>query len=164
MKGGMKSDVEVEVEAAVRAARVADVPAMAGLLAELFAVETEFAIDRAKQERALRMIIERPSAVAWVAEAQAQVVGMVTAQTVVSTAEGGESAWVEDVIVRQDWRRRGVGRKLIEQVEAWCRGRGITRMQLLADSTNEEAMAFYARREGQWGRTRMVAFRRVLGE
>jgi GNAT superfamily N-acetyltransferase len=159
----MKTDVEVEVKVAVRAARVNDVPAMAGLLAELFAVETEFAIDRPRQERALRMIIERPSAVAWVAEAPGgQVVGMVTAQTVVSTAEGGESAWVEDVIVRHDWRRRGVGRKLIEQVESWCRGRGITRMQLLADATNEDAMAFYARRQQQWMRTRMVAFRRTL--
>lgn len=159
----MSQDVEVETSVAVRPAKVTDVPAMAGLLAELFAVETEFAIDRAKQERALRMIIERPSAAAWVAETGGQVIGMVTAQTVVSTAEGGESAWVEDVIVRHDWRRRGVGRKLIEQIETWCRGRGITRMQLLADSTNEEAMAFYGRRQ-QWMRTRMVAFRRILGE
>jgi ribosomal protein S18 acetylase RimI-like enzyme len=160
----MKSDVEVEVEVLIRPAKVADVPAMAGLLAELFAVETEFTVDRAKQERALRMVIERPSAAAWVAEApDKQVVGMVTAQTVVSTAEGGESAWVEDVIVRQDWRRRGVGRKLIEGVESWCRGRGITRMQLLADSSNEEAMAFYARRS-PWQRTRMVAFRKLLDQ
>ena len=145
----------------IRPARVADVSAMAGLLAELFAVETEFRIDRAKQERALRMIIERPSAAAWVADAAGQVVGMVSAQTVVSTAEGGESAWVEDVIVQNDWRKRGIGRQLIDAVEAWCRGRGITRMQLLADSTNEEAMEFYARRR-QWLRTRMVAFRRLL--
>jgi GNAT superfamily N-acetyltransferase len=161
---GMNPSAEVEVTVAIRTARVADVPAMASLLAELFAVETEFAIDRAKQERALRMIIERPSAVAWVADAGGQVVGMVTAQTVVSTAEGGESAWIEDVIVRHDWRRRGVGRKLIEQVEAWCGGRGITRMQLLADGTNAEAMAFYGRRQQRWTRTRMVAFRRMLGE
>src|SRR4051812_40082436 len=156
----MNPGAEVDVTVAIRTARVADVPAMAGLLAELFAVETEFTIDRAKQERALRMIIERPSAVAWVADTGGQVVGMVTAQTVVSTAEGGESAWIEDVIVRSDWRKRGVGRKLIEAVEAWCGGRGITRMQLLADATNEEAMEFYARRQ-QWVRTRMVAFRRM---
>ncbi len=145
---------------AVRPARVADVAAMAGLLAELFAIETEFKVDRAKQERALRMIIERPSAFAWVAEAGGQVVGMVTAQTVMSTAEGGESAWVEDVVVRNDWRKRGVGRKLIEAVGAWCEGRGITRMQLLADGTNAEAMAFYEGRK--WGRTRMVVFRKMV--
>jgi GNAT superfamily N-acetyltransferase len=154
------AEVDVAGAVAVRPARVADVAAMAGLLAELFAIETEFKVDRAKQERALRMIIERPSAFAWVAEAGGQVVGMVTAQTVMSTAEGGESAWVEDVVVRNDWRKRGVGRKLIEAVGAWCEGRGITRMQLLADGTNAEAMAFYEGRK--WGRTRMVVFRKMV--
>ena len=81
----------------IRSAKSADVPAMAGLLAD--------PVDRAKQERALRMIIERPSAAAWVADCDGQVVGMITAQTVVSTAEGGESVWIEDVIVREEYRR-----------------------------------------------------------
>ena len=144
----------------IRSAKAADVPAMAGLLAELFAVETEFAVDRAKQERALRMIIERPSAAGWVAECGGQVVGMVTAQTVVSTAEGGESVWIEDVIVRTGWRRKGIGRKLVQAVEQWCAGRGVTRMQLLADGANEAACEFYPKRG--WTRTGMVAFRKTV--
>lgn len=144
----------------IRAAKAADVPAMAGLLADLFKVETEFAVDRTKQERALRMIIERPSAAAWVAECGGQVVGMVTAQTVVSTAEGGESVWIEDVIVRDGWRRKGIGRRLVQAVEQWCAGRGVTRMQLLADGGNEDAMAFYPHRG--WTKTGMVAFRKMV--
>ena len=150
----------------IRAAKAADVPAMAGLLAELFAIETEFTVDRAKQERALRMIIERASAAAWVAECGGggggggggQVVGMVTAQTVVSTAEGGESVWIEDVVVRDGWRGKGIGRRLVQAVEQWCAGRGVTRMQLLADGSNDGAMEFYPKRG--WTRTGMVAFRK----
>lgn len=133
---------------------------MAGLLAELFAIETDFRIDRAKQERALRMIIERPSAAAWVADCDGRVVGMITAQTVVSTAEGGESVWIEDVIVREGYRRRGIGRRLVQAVEQWCAGRGAARIQLLADSSNEPACAFYPKRG--WTRTGMVAFRKIL--
>jgi GNAT superfamily N-acetyltransferase len=154
------TDVGVDVSCVIRAAKPADVPAMAGLLADLFRIETEFPIDRAKQERALRMIIERPSAAAWVAECGGQVVGMVTAQTVVSTAEGGESIWIEDVIVRDGWRRKGIGRRLVQAVEQWCAARGVTRMQLLADGGNEGAMAFYPHRG--WTRTGMVAFRKMV--
>ena len=150
----------VDVTFVIRPAKLPDVPAMAGLLAELFAIETEFKVDRAKQERALRMIIERASAAAWVAEAGGRVVGMVTAQTVVSTAEGGESVWIEDVIVKEDLRGKGIGRGLVQAVEQWCAGRGVTRMQLLADGSNEAACEFYPKRG--WTRTGMVAFRKII--
>lgn len=154
------TEVDVNVACVIRTAKLADVPAMAGLLAELFAIETDFPVDRSKQERALRMIIERPSAAAWVAEVDGRVEAMVTAQTVVSTAEGGESVWIEDVIVREALRRRGIGRKLVQAVEQWCSARGVTRMQLLADGGNDCAMEFYPRRG--WSRTGMVAFRKMV--
>ena len=86
--------------------------------------------------------------------------GMVSAQTVVSTAEGGESVWIEDVVVRNGWRRKGIGRKLVQAVEQWCAGRGVTRMQLLADGANEAACEFYPKRG--WTRTGMVAFRKTV--
>ena len=145
----------------MRPAKVADLPAMKALLAELFAIETDFKVDGQKQERSLRMIIERPSAAAWVAEVGGRVVGMMTAQTVVSTAEGGESVWIEDVVVTKDQRRAGVGRKLMDAVARWCESRGVVRMQLLAEGSNEAAFEFYKRRG--WDRTRMVAFRKLMG-
>jgi GNAT superfamily N-acetyltransferase len=85
---------------------------------------------------------------------------MVTAQTVVSTAEGGESVWVEDVVVRDGWRGKGIGRQLVGAVEQWCAGRGVTRMQLLADGGNDGAMEFYPKRG--WTKTAMVAFRKTV--
>src|SRR5436190_8323018 len=151
------SDTAIE-KVTIRAARVADVPAMASLLAELFAIEKDFKIDRAKQERSLRMIIERPSAGAWVVEMNGQVVGMATAQTIVSTAEGAESSWIEDVIVTERLRGQGIGRRLVEAVQSWCAARGVTRMQLLADGANVRGVDFY---EGRgWNRTRMIAMRK----
>jgi GNAT superfamily N-acetyltransferase len=131
---------------------------MASLLAELFVIEKDFKVDRAKQEHGLRMIIERPSAGAWVAEQGGQVVGMATAQAIVSTAEGGESAWIEDVIVTERLRGQGIGPRLVEAVQAWCAARGVTRMQLLADGANDRGVEFY---EGRgWARTRMIAMRK----
>jgi GNAT superfamily N-acetyltransferase len=84
-------------------------------------------------------------------------VGMATAQLVVSTAEGAPSAWIEDVVVA-DWaRRRGVGRRLVHAALAWARERGATRCQLLADRENTAALAFYARLG--WRSTRLVCLR-----
>ncbi len=93
-----------------------------------------------------------------VAERAGAVIGMVTAQLVVSTAEGGASAWVEDMVVAAPERGRGVGRRLLEAIEAWATARGASRLQLLADRENAPALAFYARLG--WSPTRLVCLRR----
>ena len=94
-----------------------------------------------------------------VAERAGAVVGMVTAQLVVSTAEGGLSAWVEDLVVLATERRRGTGRALLEAVREWAEERGARRLQLLADRENAPALAFYDRLG--WSRTQLVCLRRV---
>ncbi len=89
--------------------------------------------------------------------AAAGVVGMVTTQLVVSTAEGGPAALVEDMVVAPDHRMRGTGRWLLRAAEAWARERGATRLQLLADRNNDPALRFY-RRMG-WRSTDLVCLR-----
>ncbi len=93
-----------------------------------------------------------------VAERAGRVVGMVTAQLVVSTAEGAPSALVEDMVVDAPWRGLGAGRALLEAIEAWALERGATRLQLLADRENAPALAFYGRMG--WAGTRLVCLRR----
>jgi GNAT superfamily N-acetyltransferase len=87
-------------------------------------------------------------------------VGMATAQLVISTAEGAPSAWVEDVVVREDFRGKGLGRALLDAVLAWARSQGALRAQLLADLDNAPALAFYDR--VGWQPTRLGAWRRML--
>ncbi len=93
-----------------------------------------------------------------VADRAGEVVGMVTAQLVVSTAEGAPSAWIEDLVVDAAERGRGTGGALLRAVEGWARARGATRLQLLADRENARALAFYARMG--WAGTRLVGLRR----
>ncbi len=139
-----------------------DVPTLVALLAGLFALEADFEPDAVRQARGLGMLLARPAhAVILVARsADHGAVGMVTAQLVVSSAEGALSAWIEDVVVRPDHRGRGIGRALIDAVLEWSRGRGATRAQLLADRSNVPALAFY-RRLG-WSPTRLDAHRIFL--
>jgi GNAT superfamily N-acetyltransferase len=145
----------------VRPAKMADIPSLVDLLRELFGAERDFEFDAAKQTRGVGLLLSRgDGACAFVAELEGVVVGMATAQALVSTAEGSECALIEDVVVRSNKRGLGIGPQLLAAIEDWCRGRGIKRVQLLADKTNEDGIAFYAR-EG-WSATRMVGLRKFI--
>ncbi|MFA7256348.1 MAG: GNAT family N-acetyltransferase [Kiritimatiellales bacterium] len=133
---------------------------MTRLLQELFTVETEFEFDVEKQRCGLQMLLDSPSAGIWVAERCGRVVGMVTVQLVVSTAEGGLSGQIEDLVVSSAYRHRGMGKALLTAAVGWSREQGATRMQLLADGRNVPAVIFYRRQD--WKQTNMIALRRSI--
>ena len=146
----------------VRAALLTDVPALAGLLGELFAIESDYVVHRVRQERGLAMLLGRPAdeACVLVADLSGQVVGMVTAQRLVSTAEGDWCAMIEDLVVTAAHRGHGLGPQLLAGVEAWCARQCFERLQLLADRENSAAIEFYTRR--QWQSMHLVALRKYV--
>lgn len=141
----------------IRPARAEDLDAMVGLLQALFAIEADFAADADRQRRGLHLLLADERACLLVAEAGGSVAGMCSGQLLVSTAEGGPSLLVEDVVVDEKRRGQGLGRLLVEAVSAWGVRRGATRLQLLADRNNEPALAFY-RRLG-WDGTELICLR-----
>lgn len=146
----------------IRFASDADLPVLVRLLEALFSIEADFEPDPERQRCGLAlMLADRGSRAVLVADDGGEVVGMVTGQLVVSTAEGASSVLVEDMIVAAPARGRGVGRALLGALEAWAAERGATRLQLLADRDNARALAFYER-EG-WHATRLVCWRRTTG-
>ncbi|RWX51221.1 Acetyltransferase (GNAT) family protein [Candidatus Electrothrix marina] len=70
---------------------------------------------------------------------------MCTAQLLISTAEGGLSTLVEDVVILPAWQAHGTGKRLMEAVAEWSAFQGATRIQLLADRNNTRALGFYNR-------------------
>jgi ribosomal protein S18 acetylase RimI-like enzyme len=145
----------------IRPATAADIEAMVALLTELFAIEVDFTVSPACQRRGLALMLE-PEArrTVQVAEVEGRVVGMATAQVVISTAEGGESAWVEDVVVMPGFRGHGIGQQLLRALEQWAYARGIRRMQLVTDRGNVPARGFYVGMG--WQSTQLICLRRVL--
>lgn len=158
----MTRDEEALGGVKIRAAREADIEELAELLGQLFAVEADFAFDPAKQRAGLRLLLDRPSAHVAVAAAESvtggRVVGMCSVQTLISTAEGGPVGLVEDLVVDEAWRNRGIGGRLLRAVERWSERRGLRRLQLLADRDNAVALTFYPKRG--WNPTRLVGLRR----
>jgi len=138
-----------------------DIPALIDLLGVLFSIEQDFKPDTDKQQRGLAALLAAPGGhIAIARDETLRAVGMATAQLVISTAEGAPSAWIEDVVVREDWRGQGLGRALLDAVVTWARAQGAVRAQLLADLDNAPALAFYERLG--WQTTRLGARRLKL--
>ena len=144
----------------IRNAEEKDLPCLVELLRELFSIEEDFTFDEERQLRGLRLLLEQPHTCIKVLLQDAEILGMASAQIVISTATGGRSAWIEDVVIRKEHRGQGLGSRLLAALEAWCREQGVNRMQLCADKTNRPALDFY--RKKQWNPTRMVVLNRHL--
>jgi len=137
-----------------------DIPDLIQLLKELFSVEKDFKFDPEKQKNGLELLIKKPATVAHVlvVEDKGQCIGLVTVQFVISTDEGAKSALIEDMVIRKDYRHRGIGSRLLDTMISWCRIRGIVRIQLLADKNNLLALRFYKKRG--WQSTQLVGYRK----
>jgi ribosomal protein S18 acetylase RimI-like enzyme len=127
----------------IRQATIDDIDCLAELLSELFSIEKSFTINKLKQKAGLSLLIDNKNSVVLVAEKNNRIIGMVTGQLVVSTAEGGFSVLLEDMSVSGKYRRKGVGSDLLETLASWGFRKGAKRIQLLADRTNDPAIAFY---------------------
>jgi GNAT superfamily N-acetyltransferase len=134
----------------IREAHASDLDEMVELLRQLFAIEDDFVFDAQRQRHGIAALIaDHNRCTALVAVVNGVVVGMCTAQMTVSTAEGGASALVEDLIVAESVRRNGIGTALFAAIRNWATDRGCVRMQLLADQRNQAALKFHADR-GWW--------------
>lgn len=144
----------------IRRAESRDLGTLSGLLEKLFSIEEDFRVDRSKQLRGLEQMLSNPKGSLWAAEADGKVVGMCSGQLLVSTAEGGPSVLVEDVVVDNAWRSRGVGKGLVQSVGQWAREQGAARLQLLADRSNHPALGFYEHLG--WQKTQLVCLRKRM--
>lgn len=144
----------------IRPAESKDMEALLSLLEELFSIEKDFRFDRSKQMGGLERMLSNQNGKLLAAEADGRVVGMCSGQLLVSTAEGGPSVLVEDVVVAGPWRGRGFGKSLVHGICQWAREQGAAGLQLLADQTNLPALAFYERLG--WQRTQLVCLRKRM--
>ncbi|MEA3192761.1 MAG: hypothetical protein QOD26_1094 [Betaproteobacteria bacterium] len=127
-------------------AREADLPQLVELLGLLFDQEAEFRPDGAKQLVALKQILSDPvRGRIYVARDGRRAVAMASLLFTISTAEGGKSAWFEDLVVHPEYRRQGTGQKMLAYVISQARAEGVLRITLLTDMQNERAQALYRR-------------------
>jgi GNAT superfamily N-acetyltransferase len=95
-----------------------------------------------------------PSAEALVAEIGDDPAGFALFYGTFSTWEARPGIWLEDLYVRQEHRRAGVGHTLLQAVASIALRRGCPRLEWAALNWNEPALRFYehleARRLDDW--------------
>ena len=134
-----------------------DLTAMTDLLQVLFSIEQDFIPNPERQRTGLQQLLEdtQRARVLVARLPTGEVIGLCSAQLVISTAEGGYSVWIEDVIIASRYRGNGVGKALLQTALDWAAQRGATRAQLLADRENISALQFYQKLG--WQETRLQA-------
>ncbi|WP_319560582.1 GNAT family N-acetyltransferase [Marispirochaeta sp.] len=143
----------------IRNARISDISAMTEMLGELFRIEKDFSPRPILHASALSMILKDPSYHLLIAADPAdRPVGMVSLHILLSTAEGGKVGILEDLIVRKEYRRKGLGSALLGEIDRIVRRECLIRVQLLADRENHPALDFY-RKKG-WSMTSLIVLRR----
>jgi GNAT superfamily N-acetyltransferase len=141
-------------ETRIRPVEEADVATLFGLILEL--AEYEKLADKVNGDTKVlrRTLFEQRAAEALLLEERDEAVGYAIFFTTFSSFECRPGIWLEDVYVRPEHRRGGVGRKVMEHLARLAVERGHVRLEWCALDWNEPALDFYdklgARRLDDW--------------
>jgi GNAT superfamily N-acetyltransferase len=128
----------------IRAAAEADVPLLFDLILELAAYEKLGTAVAGDAEVLRRSLFEQKVAEALLVErADGETVGYAIFFTNFSTFECRPGVWLEDVYVRPEHRRGGIGLAIMEHLAQIVEERDYARLEWCALEWNEPALDFY---------------------
>jgi len=144
----------------IRPATEADSQLLFDLILELAAYEKMADEVAGDPEVLRRSMFEQKAAEALLLEtAEGEAVGYAIFFTTFSTFECRSGIWLEDVYVRPEHRRGGIGRAVMEHLANLALQRGHVRLDWVALEWNEPALDFYdklgARRLDDWKMLRL---------
>lgn len=125
-------------EVVLRPPSNADAAALSALLGELGYPTTPSAVPAR-----LAALATHPGALAWVAELDGRVVGVVSVHMLPAIHMTEPVAYLTALVVGEAARGRGVGQLLVARAEEWALARGASRMSLTSALHRTEAHAFY---------------------
>ncbi len=138
-----------------------DIDSIATLLGALFAQEAEFSANAAKQKAGLKLILSDPTVGRiFLARENDVVIGMVNLLFSVSTALGQRVAILDDLIVTEAYRRRGLGKILMDAAIKFCRDQELARIVLQTDADNFVAQRLYESRG--FVQSQMISYKKLL--
>ena len=121
----------------IRQATAADAEAV-------FALAQDFATSFVMEENAFRVSFEAllndPNACLVVAETEDRVIGYALAFSHHTFFANGRVAWIEEIMVHSDFRKQGIGKALVQNIEVWATNQNC---RLIALATRR-ASAFYS--------------------
>jgi GNAT superfamily N-acetyltransferase len=118
-------------EATIREAGDGDVAAIASAVESLLLERGGRRPERQELEAETRALLEEPAGgSALIAEADGNVVGVLSASWQRAIHVPGVYATIQDLWVDEAWRSRGVGAELVEAIASQARTRGVSRLEV----------------------------------
>lgn len=136
----------MSAELRIRSATEADVELIHALIVELAEYEREpDKVTGTPEMLAAALSGERPAAEVVIAELDGEPVAFALFYETFSTWECLPGLWLEDLFVRPEQRRSGVGAALLRHLAGITRSRGYRRLEWVALDWNTPALSFYAK-------------------
>jgi ribosomal protein S18 acetylase RimI-like enzyme len=88
-----------------------------------------------------KRFLEHPDVLCWVAFEGNAILGFLQCNVISLRSSNPQELLLYEIGVHQDWRRQGIGRALLNQMETWMQENKVDVVWVLAD--NQEAVEFY---------------------
>ena len=152
---GKTPDPAESVTVTIRPTRLTDAAAFAGLATQLGYLSSPPQV-----EERLTAVLHDPKHLILAADSEGRVVGWAHAY-VCCLVESDMYVELGGLVVDESHRGRGIGAKLVEEVEGWARRKGARAVSLRSNIVRHEAHKFYAARGYEQIKTQH-AFRKPL--
>lgn len=78
-------------------------------------------------------------------EYENEIVGFVNLMIIFSVWAQGKSLILDDLFIKDEYRGRGIGRKVLRYIELYAKENGFKRLQFQSELTNKDAYKFYTK-------------------
>ena len=95
------------------------------------------------EESYLLALLQKPDFIALCAIVENEIAGGLTAYELPLYYSGGSEIFIYDIAIKPAFQRKGFGRKLLVNLEEYCRQSGIKIMFVAANEEDEHAVDFY---------------------
>ena len=129
-----------------RRAEPGDVDAIVAMMRGYYEADGYTFVASEARAAALMLIGEPTLGQLWVAHEGDTVVGYVAVALGFSFEYRGREAFVDELLIAESHRGRGLGREALEVAEAYCREAGVNALHLEVERHRENALELYRRR------------------
>lgn len=129
-----------------RPAKPGDIDSIVTMMRDYYAQDGYTFVEAEARAAALMLISDPSLGRLWVTQDRDKIVGYVAVALGFSFEYRGREAFVDELLIAETHRARGLGREALEVAEAYCREAGVNALHLEVERHRENAIELYKRR------------------
>lgn len=146
----------------IQPAKSEDIGTLVSLM-RLFYAESGYTLDDKWAAESFASLMESPAkGGVWLAMNDDDAVGYVVLSVRHTMEHGGLGAYIDDLYIKTEYRRRGAASDLLNNLIVECQVRGCRSIHVEAGESNQPAIRLYTKFGLQQAKDRLVLFSRVL--